>query len=108
MKKTTKNKFGQYFTPDIVADFMIGLSTVKHDAEVLEPCCGEGVFLRHLADKGFKNITAYEIDDSLSNLFFPNVNFKSFISEDFDKKFDLIIGNPPYIHWQNLVDGLKN
>lgn len=107
MKKSIKNKFGQYFTPDIVADFMIDLATVGHNAEVLEPCCGEGVFLRHLSDKGFKYITAYEIDDSLSNLFFPNVNFRSFISEKFDKKFDLIIGNPPYIRWQHLEDTLK-
>lgn len=108
MKKATKNKFGQYFTPDTVADFMIDLATVRPDAEVLEPCCGEGVFLRHLADKGFKNVTAFEIDDSLSNLFFTKVNFRSFVSENFDKKFDLIIGNPPYIRWQHLEDDLKN
>lgn len=108
MKKAIKNKFGQYFTPDIVADFMVDLATVNHDAEILEPCCGEGVFLRNLSEKGFKNVTAYEIDDSLSNLFYGKVNFRSFVSEKFDKKFDLIIGNPPYIRWQHLEDDLKN
>lgn len=108
MKKATKNKFGQYFTPDIVAGFMVDMATIKSNGEVLEPSCGEGVFLRHLTDKGFKNITAYEIDDSLSNLFFPKVNFRSFVSENFDKKFDLIIGNPPYIRWQHLEEDLKS
>ena len=108
MKKATKNKFGQYFTPEIVADFMIENATVDCNAKILEPSCGEGVFLKQLNQKGFNNITAYEIDDSLATLFFSKINYRSFIAEKFDEKFDLIIGNPPYIRWQHLEDELKN
>lgn len=45
VKQSNKNKFGQYFTPKVVADFMIDLADVSTDAKILEPSCGEGVFL---------------------------------------------------------------
>lgn len=107
IKKNTKNKFGQYFTPEMIADFMIGLADISEKSEILEPCCGEGVFIKLLNEKRNKNITAYEIDDSLINLFSNKVIFESFISAKIEKKFDLIIGNPPYIRWGNLEDHLK-
>lgn len=101
-----KNAYGQYFTPKIMADFMVRLSTIPKTAYILEPSCGEGVFLNSLAEYGFKNITAYEIDDSLSNIY--PVHYQSFVSTDIKEKFDLIIGNPPYIRWKNLEPHLKD
>ncbi len=107
MKKGIKNKFGQYFTPEIVANFMVELSSINKEGYILEPCCGEGVFLKNLNDKGFKNIMAYEIDPTLANLFSSQVIYKSFVSENIEEKFDLIIGNPPYIRWQHLEEDFK-
>ena len=51
--KTRKNKFGQYFTPEVVAEFMIDLADIKTNSKILEPSCGEGVFLSLLNQKGF-------------------------------------------------------
>ncbi len=107
IKKSTKNKYGQYFTPEIIADFMVELANIPENAEILEPCCGEGVFIKLLIGRGFKNITGYEIDDSLINLFSNKVIFESFISAKIENKYDLIIGNPPYIRWANLEPPLK-
>ncbi|MFC1663892.1 N-6 DNA methylase [Patescibacteria group bacterium] len=45
MLKNNKNKYGQYFTPVDVVDFMINISDVKKNGEILEPCCGKGIFL---------------------------------------------------------------
>jgi len=101
-----KNKFGQYFTPKIVADFMIGLADINVESKILEPSCGEGVFLDLLQQKGFENVTAYEIDTDLATNF-SNVCYESFITAQINEKFDLIIGNPPYIRWKNLEDELK-
>ena len=36
-----KNKFGQYMTPSIVADFMINLLTHNTNSKCLEPSCGK-------------------------------------------------------------------
>ena len=55
IKQPVKNKFGQYFTPKIVADFMIEMADISKNASILEPSCGEGVFLSLLQDKGFFN-----------------------------------------------------
>ncbi len=98
---------GQYFTPEHVADFMISLSDASKGAKILEPACGEGVFLKLLQEKGYRNILGYEIDNSLNAVTDAKINYKSFINENFTEKYNLIIGNPPYIRWKNLDQELK-
>ncbi|MBI4647862.1 MAG: N-6 DNA methylase [Bacteroidia bacterium] len=111
MEKTTiqnkKNKYGQYFTPKLVADFMIDLADIPKDAKILEPSCGKGVFLELLQQRGYKDIIAYEIETTLANKI-SFVKYESFVNANINEKFDLIIGNPPYIRWKNLEDELKN
>ena len=106
IKNQDKNKFGQYFTPKIVADFMLDLADISANSKILEPSCGEGVFLDLLLKKGFENIVAFEIDNDLAKNF-SNVRYESFVAAKINEKFDLIIGNPPYIRWKNLEDELK-
>lgn len=99
---------GQYFTPAYVADFMISLSKKPKSAKVLEPSCGEGIFLKLLEEKKYTNLQGYEVDKSLKLVTSKSeVKFESFISSDIKEKFDLIIGNPPYIRWKNLDNSLK-
>ena len=105
-KKQDKNKFGQYFTPKIIANFMIDLADVKANSKILEPACGEGVFLDLFQQKGFENVIGYEIDTELATAF-SNVFYESFVKAKIEDKFDLIIGNPPYIRWKNLEENLK-
>jgi adenine-specific DNA-methyltransferase len=107
IKQNKKNKFGQYFTPKVVAEFMIDLANILTTSKILEPSCGEGIFLDLLQQKGFTNITAYEIDKNLAKDF-SCVKYESFVSAKIEDKFDLIIGNPPYIRWKNLENELKN
>ena len=101
-----KNKYGQYFTESEVADFMVSLVSHSKKSSILEPSCGQGVFLRKLNENGFENLSAYEIDEDLSNDF-VYVKHESFISSPLSEKYDVIIGNPPYIRWKNLEKELK-
>ncbi len=105
-KIINKNKYGQYFTPELIADFMIELANIDTESKILEPSSGKGVFIKLLIEKGFKNITAYEIDSELSEKF-DFVRNESFVSANISEKFKLIIGNPPYIRWKNLEEELK-
>lgn len=76
-----KNKYGQYFTRAEIADFMVSLITKPVDATVLEPSCGEGVFLERLAARGFERVTGYEIDCELSKEY-NNVKTKKLSHDD--------------------------
>lgn len=101
----TKNKYGQYFTIDSIAHFMVDL--IQHDkgARVLEPSCGKGVFLSNLERNGYQHIEAYEIDKGLGNPY-HYVKYESFISAPI-RPVEVVIGNPPYIRWKNLEEELK-
>ena len=85
---------------------MVSLAYITSDSKILEPSSGQGVFLDILYNKGYRNIIAYEIDRELSGDY-NFVRYESFVSAKVSEKFDLIIGNPPYIRWKNLEPELK-
>lgn len=104
LKRVNKKiMWGQYFTSREVADFMVGLISKKKSQLVLEPCAGEGVFIKALSEKGFSNITAYEIDPELiKRINSVPIKLQDFLKTSKEEKFDVIIGNPPYVHWNNI------
>lgn len=96
-----------YYTPKEVINFMYKyLSQVCKftGGDILEPACGNGAFFEHMPDsiKSNSQITGIEYDILTSKLvskIYPNVNVINSGLQDvnFDgKKYDLIIGNPPY------------
>ena len=112
--KNTNSKrdktIGQIFTPSYIAEFMVKniISFIAKSNKdpptlrILEPSVGEGIFLKFLLEHNFSNITAYEMDDNLKDTLlksYPNINFKfdNFLGSNPNDKFDIIIGNPPYL-----------
>ena len=102
----SKKKYGQYMTPMQMAEFMVSLASVPRGASILEPSSGTGVFLAALRACGLGRITAFEIDKAIAGRD-AAVRIGSFVSAELDQKFDLIIGNPPYIRWKHLEPELK-
>lgn len=107
MGRRERNNLGQYFTPKNVAGLMVNLICHDINSETLEPCCGEGVFLDVLAERGYRNCVAVEIDTDLRNSSKYTVVNTSYLSWESSAKFDVIIGNPPYIRWKDLPDSAK-
>ena len=101
-----KNKFGQYFTIGLISDFMVSLITHDKNSRILEPSCGKGVFLDSLVKAGYKNLSAYEIDETLGKNY-DFVKFKSFLAVPTTEQYSVVIGNPPYIRWKNIEPELK-
>lgn len=102
-----KNKYGQYFTIDLIADFMVSLISHPKSSKVAEPSCGRGVFLDNLIKQGFSNIIAYEIDSTLGAKY-DFIKYMSFLGVPTSEKYSVVIGNPPYIRWKNLEAELKS
>lgn len=81
---------------------MISLTSKSTDAAILEPSSGEGAFLDALYAAGFENVIGVEIDPEIAHHDrYPVVN-SSYITWETNEKFDLVIGNPPYIRWKDL------
>ena len=101
-----KNKYGQYFTIGVIADFMVSMITHSKNSKVLEPSCGKGIFLDKLVEHKFQDISAYEIDTTLGAKY-DFIKFASFLSVPTTEQYDVVIGNPPYIRWKNIEPELK-
>jgi adenine-specific DNA-methyltransferase len=83
---------GQVFTPDSVVRAMLALR--KNTGRVLEPSCGDGAFSKRLP-----GCVAIEIDRTHAPVGSLNVDFFAFPESE---KFETIIGNPPYVRYQDI------
>ena len=91
---SNKELFGQYFTPPDIVKKMISL--IENSGSILEPSCGNGAFLAPLLDK---DITGIEIDADIAH---PAAIIMDFF--DYNNKHDTIIGNPPYVRFQEIYE----
>jgi len=111
---------GAYYTPLQLANAMVELFAAENIDKVLEPSCGDGVFLDSMCEqhllKKVSIFTAVELDaveakkvsnkyKSTKNVKVINNDFFNFYNENVtNNQYDLIVGNPPYIRYQYLTD----
>lgn len=88
---------GQVFTPPAIVDCMHAL--VRNSGRVLEPACGDGAFLRH-----FPDALGIEIDPRHAP---PGAEVMNFFELAKDEFFATIIGNPPYVRYQEISPGTR-
>lgn len=102
---------GGFYTPNPIAAFILKWAfNGNKELDILEPSCGDGVFLVEIQKGGYQynSVTAIEFDEieaeKSKNI---GLTYSEVIHSDFHdfcintkKRFDLIIGNPPYIRYQ--------
>lgn len=103
---------GTIYTPDFICTYMINILKDKkyeHCKSVLEPSCGKGAFYKTLLDNGWEesDITGFDIDEkavAICQKAFPRTKtaVKNFLELDKERKYDIVVGNPPYVRFQSL------
>ena len=89
---------GQVFTPHEIVKKMIGLR--KNKGSLLEPSAGTGSF-----SSKFKNIVSIEIDKNIVKD--KNTLVCDFFKYSTQNQFQTIIGNPPYVRFQDIPQKTK-
>lgn len=125
---------GAFFTPTYVVDFIIKEISPKLNDKCLDPSCGCGAFLIGLVEyyqitfnKSVKetiqsniygsDILGYNVKRSkiilsllglLHNEIIEETDFNIYhqdsLKADWQSKFEVIVGNPPYVKYQDLSD----
>jgi adenine-specific DNA-methyltransferase len=88
---------GQVFTPETIVHVMLALR-VNH-GRILEPSAGDGAFSRHMP-----GCVAIEMDGRIAP---PGARIMDFFALGMEERFDTIIGNPPYVRYQDIVPETK-
>ena len=117
---------GGYYTPTVISKFIVDWAIHNSTDTVLEPSCGDGSFLGAARDKMMnlgadteeirKNITGIELDEAeaqKAKKYKTEVvigDFFTFYQAQVEgkKQYDVIIGNPPFIRYQNFDEKYRN
>ena len=119
--ETEQKLRGAYYTPEWLADFVARWLAENDVRSVMEPSCGDGVFLRALASQTKdKNLEIFGMDinpDAVSQCCqtaFPQNIHASVVCENYLEwavrvlrsgaapQYDAVCGNPPFIRYQYL------
>jgi adenine-specific DNA-methyltransferase len=132
--KNDRKVNGAFFTPNYIVDFIINETNPNESEKCLDPSCGCGAFLIGLVEYFKKNfnksvkqiikqniygadILEYNIDRTKTLLSILglqygeiieesdlNIENKDSLKDNWQNKFDVIVGNPPYVKYQDLDD----
>lgn len=132
--KNDRKVNGAFFTPTYVVDFIIKETSPKNNYKCLDPSCGCGAFLIGLVEyyqKTFKKSVKETIKENIYGSDILNYNVKrskiilslfgllnneiieesdfniynqDSLKASWENKFEIIVGNPPYVKFQDLSD----
>jgi adenine-specific DNA-methyltransferase len=125
---------GGYYTPTAIADFLAQWAIRSPDSMILEPSCGDGTLLQSSvktlmrcgveAHKAISFVHGVELDSDEASKAVENIkllsdtlppveihigDFFTYCKTDLiDKRlFDVVIGNPPFIRYQNFPEAYR-
>lgn len=127
----TQKLRGGYYTPPVIANFISTWAIQSKDATILEPSCGDGNFVEagitRLLNLGLKREKLYGHIKGVELIFeeaqkaikrtatfglnsntIINNDFFGYISKRLDVKYDAVIGNPPFIRYQNFPENHRS
>jgi len=115
---------GGYYTPKIIRNFLVNWAVDSTTKSILEPSCGDGGFFETVFEgeyKKIKEVVGIELNpeeakkaEKIVSKFGKNstiVNddfFKYYVTTLEKKKFDVILGNPPFIRYQYFDEEQQN
>jgi adenine-specific DNA methylase len=123
INETAQKLRGGYYTPLDLALFISRWATENHPQSVLEPSCGDGIFIEALAQTNSSarlELTAFELleEEAIKaerrcrsgSHFEPRIHNQDFL--DFailemmsgKTRFEAVVGNPPFIRYQYLPE----
>ena len=112
---------GGYYTPLELSNFIVKWGK-RENIEILEPSCGDGSFLESI-NKEYLNtnykctaielleeelVKAKSVIKNSKKFDFLNQDFYDYYENHKNKKYDLIVGNPPYIRYQYLSQSQRD
>lgn len=119
--KDQKKMRGGFYTPSFISDFITEWAIRRPSDTILEPSCGDGNFIKSILHKfnDFdlkENIIAIELDkeeaEKAKQKYGIKINcddFFSFYEKNIygQKQFDVVVGNPPFIRYQDIPKACK-
>ncbi|WP_080637464.1 Eco57I restriction-modification methylase domain-containing protein [Vibrio campbellii] len=119
--QTSQKLRGGYYTPQNLADYVSKWVLSKNPRTILEPSCGDGVFIQAVANNDCDasiELSCFELFDTeasqalercklnnLENATVTEGDFLVWANEQLKKQqpiFDGVLGNPPFIRYQFL------
>lgn len=121
---------GAFYTPPVLSEYLVRWAIDRSASRVLEPACGEAVFLlaaaRRLAELGApgeqieRNLVGFDIDAAAAagarRLLADEIGLAPSVEAcDFfdvpvppdDARYDAAIGNPPWIRYHHFEGGVR-
>jgi adenine-specific DNA methylase len=117
--QTEQKLRGGYYTPPDLAEFLVRWVSAKRPKTLLEPSCGDGVFMRPIAEHlPHARLTGFELDPVEAKrasktahevgLQSATVHARDFLGWatkaiiEGETHFDAVLGNPPFVRYQYL------
>ena len=126
LSKTKRKQLGAFYTPKYIVEYILsntlGRMSITKDTRVIDPACGDGVFLVHIRDyllnlnftlNEIKNmvygvdIDKEAIEKCIDNIgFSKNIKSANSLTANWNELFpeimanggfDCVVGNPPYV-----------
>ena len=123
---TLRKARGAFFTPSEICSYIAAWAIRSGDDLILEPSCGEAAFLieaaNHLRERGSQDLLlqgqlhGVEIHKASADAaraalsqrgFEVSIRIGDFFDETPKRQFDAVIGNPPYVRYQQHTGGAR-